>query len=177
MKKIITLISTLSLTLFLYSQGTDNQTVASSLRVQDTRNINNPPLDYKQEIRAEFKQRDVLGVPGEGMYSGNLTFASWLDNSAGKNHQLNFNDGGIFYRNGLPGTGWESWKTIWHSGNLNKATSDFNARVINASILSSNNNNAEGGILSLNNDTKTGRANSIWRIFNMAGHYGNSLQF
>lgn len=170
MKKIYLLI-------FLVPNLFFSQTVATSLQVQDTRGINSPPSGYQNEIRAEFKQRDVLGVPGEGMHSGNLTFAPWSDSSGGKNHQLNFNDGGIFYRNGWSGVAWESWKTIWHSGNLNNSNSDINAKVISASILSANNNNAEGGFLSLDNGTKTGGTNSVWRIFNMTGVYGNSLQF
>lgn len=153
------------------------QTTAATLQVHDTRDSNNPPSAYQNEIRAEFKARGVLGVPGEGFYSGNLTFAPWSDNSGGKNHQLNFNNGGLFYRNGASVGAWESWKTIWHSGNLNNTNSDFNAKVINASVLSSNNNTAEGGFLSLNNETKTGSTNSIWRIYNMTGAYGNSLQF
>lgn len=72
---------------------------------------------------------------------------------------------------------WNAWNEIWHSGNLNNANSDFNAKGLYAGILSLNNNNAEGGILSLNNEMKTGTSNNIWRIFNMTGAYGNSLQF
>lgn len=85
---------------------------ATSLQVQDTRATNSPPSDYKYELKAEFKNRDVIGVPGLGMYSGLLTIAPWGDNSGNKNHQLNFNDGGFFYRNGQPEGQWESWKKV-----------------------------------------------------------------
>ena len=103
------------------------QIVATSLGVQDTRNINNPPLDYKQEIRIEFKDRNVIGVPGTGFFSGNLTIAPWTDGSGNKNHQLNFNDGGIFHRSGVPEGQWEEWKqlmTINPDGNLGIIKSD-----------------------------------------------------
>lgn len=33
-------------------------------------------------------------------FSTNLTISPWSDSSAGYNHQLNFNNEGILYRNG-----------------------------------------------------------------------------
>lgn len=105
MKKIYYLI-------FLISNLIFSQTVATSLQVQDTRDTNSPPSGYLKEVRAEFKSRTAIGVPGDGDYSTNLTFAPWFDNSAGNNHQLNFNNDGIYYRSGLPGSWWNSWNKL-----------------------------------------------------------------
>jgi hypothetical protein len=89
--------------------------VSSSLSISDTRSINDLPNFFQHGIRADFKERNVIGVPGQGAYSTNLTFAQWdnWNNSGGKNHQLNFNDGGIFYRNANSlDAQWDSWRQI-----------------------------------------------------------------
>ncbi|OXB20627.1 hypothetical protein B0A80_18850 [Flavobacterium tructae] len=56
-----------------------------------------------------------MGVPGSGFYSTNLTISPWAnnENSGDKNHQLNFNNGGIFYRNAYPlDVQWSEWGKI-----------------------------------------------------------------
>jgi hypothetical protein len=87
---------------------------ATRLSILDTRTVNTGPNGYGSEIKAEFKQRSTIGVPGTGTYSGLLTIAPWmLDNSGNKHHQLNFNDGGIFYRTGLPQDAtWGAWSRL-----------------------------------------------------------------
>ena len=87
----------------------------SSLIISDTRDVNDLPNFSEFSIKADFKLRGVIGVPGSGMYSTNLTFSPWenTDNSGGKNHQLNLNDGGVFYRNAYPLDGqWGGWRKI-----------------------------------------------------------------
>lgn len=93
--------------------------------VVDTRNTNEPPTFYNREVKYEFKKRGVLGAPGTGYYSGLMTFAPWADNSGGKHHQLNFNNGGVFYRTGYPNSStWEPWSQFLMAGNteLNLST-------------------------------------------------------
>ncbi|MET3035366.1 cell wall anchor protein [Chryseobacterium sp. NRRL B-14859] len=86
---------------------------APGLTIHDTRSTNDLPSTYNHELKAEFKFRDVVGVPGTGNYSGMLTIAPWGDNSGNKRHQLNFNDGGIFYRNALSADPqWGSWSQL-----------------------------------------------------------------
>ena len=105
---------------------------ASSLIVHDTRSTNNLPIDYKFEIRAEFKYRDLVGAPGNGLYSGMLTIAPWGDNSGNKNHQLNFNDGGIFYRNGNHEDSWGTWQQLILAnvnGNVGIGTTNPDAKL------------------------------------------------
>lgn len=86
---------------------------AANLMAHDTRSTNPLPSAYKFEVKAEFKARNAIGVPGTGFYSGLLTIAPWYDNSGNKHHQLNFNDGGVFYRNALPNDSqWGSWSKL-----------------------------------------------------------------
>ncbi len=86
---------------------------ASKVKVQDTRAIVPLPIDYNKEVRFEFKMRSAVSVPGSGYYSGLFTIAPWSDNSGGKHHQLNFNNGGLFYRSGYPeSSSWENWKQL-----------------------------------------------------------------
>ena len=86
---------------------------ASTIKVLDTRSTTPLPTDYNNEVRFEFKMRGSVGVPGSGYYSGLMTIAPWADNSGNKHHQLNFNDGGLFYRSAYPeSTSWESWRKI-----------------------------------------------------------------
>ncbi|MDC8101653.1 hypothetical protein [Chryseobacterium rhizosphaerae] len=89
------------------------QVLADKLVVQDTRDVNALPATYSREFRTEFKLRNILGVPGAGIYSGMLTISPWGDDTGNKNHQLNFNDGGVYYRNALPSDPqWGSWSKL-----------------------------------------------------------------
>ncbi|TKC05247.1 hypothetical protein [Pedobacter frigoris] len=86
---------------------------ASELSVHDTRTVNDLPSAFQYKVRFDFKDRVVIGVPGTGAYSGMMTIAPWGDASGGKNHQLNFNDGGIFYRTGAHNvSSWEAWRKL-----------------------------------------------------------------
>jgi hypothetical protein len=95
-----------------YSIG--NAQTATNMVVLDTRDVNSAPSDYSREARFEFKERSAIGVPGIGGYSGLLTIAPWVpDNTGNKHHQLNFNDGGIYYRTALSGNyPWGSWQKV-----------------------------------------------------------------
>jgi hypothetical protein len=100
--------------LILIYNGTHAQ-VSSSLLIRDTRSVNDLPNFSKREIRADFKERSTIGVPGIGSYSTNLTLSPWAnnENTGGKNHQLNFNDGGLFYRTSYPlDAQWGTWRQI-----------------------------------------------------------------
>jgi hypothetical protein len=108
MKKVIIILSIL-----IYN--TIHAQVSSSLTIWNTRFLNDLPNFSTREIRADFKERSTIGVPGEGTYSTNLTISPWInnDNSGDRNHQLNFNDGGLFYRSASPlDVRWDSWRQI-----------------------------------------------------------------
>ncbi|MDO5615802.1 MAG: cell wall anchor protein [Cruoricaptor ignavus] len=97
----------LALSTALYSQE------ATSLRITDTRRNNDLPSAFSQVFKVDFKTRQTVGVPGAGTHSGLITIAPWGDNTGNKNHQLNFNDGGVFYRNGAHSDPqWSSWREI-----------------------------------------------------------------
>ena len=98
--------------IFIVSVSLKGQT-ADEITVVDTRDVNGIPNDYDKEVKFEFKRRSSIGVPGSGNYSGTMTFAPWSDNTGDKSHQLNFNEGGIFYRTGEPdNTSWDPWRQI-----------------------------------------------------------------
>jgi hypothetical protein len=103
------------LILLILTYNATHAQVSSSLTIKDTRSLNDLPNFFDHGIRADFKDRSTIGVPGEGTYSTNLTFAQWdnWNNSGGKNHQLNFNDGGLFYRSASPlDVRWGGWRQI-----------------------------------------------------------------
>lgn len=85
---------------------------ADSLSVRDTRPTNALPAAYKSIAKFEFKERANIGVPGLDLYTGLMTIAPWVDNTGGKNHQLAFNNGGIYYRMGQPEGSWEGWQKV-----------------------------------------------------------------
>lgn len=95
------------------------QTLSSGITVFDTRDIDDLPNFNKKAIRADFKSRSTIGVPGIGIYSSNVTISPWFDKSGNLNHQLNFNDGGIYYRQGhFDETTWRTWsKVLLDKGN------------------------------------------------------------
>ncbi len=82
--------------------------------MRDTRAVDDPPTAFNHEVRFEFKARGTVGAPGSGTYSGHITFAPWADNSGDAHHQLNLNEGGIFWRQGQPQSGsWGAWTRVW----------------------------------------------------------------
>ncbi|MCZ8216891.1 MAG: hypothetical protein O9262_11660 [Cyclobacteriaceae bacterium] len=106
--------------LFIVSQCFSQQ--STSLLSIDSRTSNNPPTDYDRILQFDFKARNAVEVPGVGSFSGMLTLAPWSDNSGGVHHQLNFNEGGIFWRTGWPDAStWNPWAkmiTEKHTGDL-----------------------------------------------------------
>ncbi|MCT2408175.1 cell wall anchor protein [Chryseobacterium antibioticum] len=110
---------------------------ATSLSVADTRDVNSLPSTYSQIAKVEFKLRDIVQVPGIGNYSSMLTLAPWVDNSGNKIHQLNFNDGGIFYRNASQADSqWGSWSQLLMTDmNVDAKFSDFISGGINSWIF------------------------------------------
>ncbi len=84
----------------------------SSLSFNDTRNVSYPPDSFRFETRFEFKDRIALGFPGTDNWAGLMTVSPWSDASGGNVYQLNFNHGGLFYRQGTRGTGWHQWQQI-----------------------------------------------------------------
>ncbi|MCL9806433.1 hypothetical protein NAT51_12925 [Flavobacterium amniphilum] len=106
MKKIFIALVTLS-------SFVSNAQVATKLDVADTRNDNETPSFYTKGIRADFKVRSAISVPGISQHGTSLTINPWtnLDNSGNKIHQLHFNDGGLFYRNANPlDAAWGVWR-------------------------------------------------------------------
>ncbi len=104
----------LQLTVLFFAINSKAQ-ISTSLSILDTRSTNDLPNFSSHNIRADFKERNTIGVPGAGVYSTNLTFSPWAlsDNSGDKNHQLNFNNGGMFYRNAHPlDPQWSNWQQI-----------------------------------------------------------------
>ncbi|WP_461630275.1 hypothetical protein [Labilibaculum euxinus] len=101
--------------------------------IPDTRDVPSLPTNYNHEMKIEFKRRSGLGVPGSGNFSGLLTIAPWEDNSGCMSHQLNFNDGGLYYRNGLPDSNaWGLWKSILmaeENGNVGIGTKTPNGKL------------------------------------------------
>lgn len=93
-----------------------------NIHVDDTRSVNDGPDQWSKEVGFDFKYRSTVGVPGSGTYSGMMTVAPWGDNSGDASHQINFNEGGLYWRQGQPqSTTWESWKEILTSNGTNNS--------------------------------------------------------
>ncbi|SNR79626.1 hypothetical protein [Flavobacterium sp. ov086] len=107
--------NTLTLIILLGFIGDISAQISTSLSINDTRSINDLPNFSYRDLRADFKYRNVIGVPGKGVFSANLTLSPWInnDNTGGKNYQLNLNEGGMFYRSGFPlDSQWGVWREI-----------------------------------------------------------------
>lgn len=108
MKNIILLLIILLFTNLSYAQE------ATQLQISDTRFINEAPGDFKQITRFDFKAKSTVGLlAGNGTYSTMLTVAPWIDPTGNYNHQINFNNDGLFYRTGVHGSStWNQWQKI-----------------------------------------------------------------
>ncbi|MDY0989671.1 tail fiber protein [Flavobacterium sp. CFBP9031] len=143
-----------------------NAQTAISLDIIDSRAMNDLPNFSSRSLRADFKQRSVVGAPGDGVWSTNISISPWAnqDNTGDKNHQLNFNNGGIFYRNAFPrDTQWGGWKKLVitdENGNVGIGNSDPLAKL-----------DVSGDLVLRNYENYGGKGSKI--IFTA---YGNDLQ-
>lgn len=114
--------------LLIFISFAESVVAQQTIAVNDTRNTSEIPHDFRQVVSFDFKPRAIVGVSGNGPWSTNMTIAPWSDASGGKNHQLNFNDGGIYYRIGDHlNPNWESWKRMLieeSNGNVGIRTSN-----------------------------------------------------
>jgi hypothetical protein len=171
MKIIISIVFSVLLSNIIIAQS------ATDVNIHDTRSSNPSPSNFSStsgnpfKVRFDFKERGVLGVPGSSNYSTLMTIPQWNDNSGDKMHQLNFNNGGIFYRQGLPSaTSWENWQKLVienESGNVGVGTQtpnskfslansiDYGVHGPNATSLEARNlnNNGTGGYIQISGYT------------------------
>lgn len=161
-------IQTLSVSDFDLSIGNGNSVQLEHLYIADTRNSNEAPSFFDNEFSIDFKNRSALGVPGTGTFSGNITIAPWSDNAGSNHHQLNFNDGGIFWRQGLPDApGWNAWNQIWTE------TSDGTGSGLDADLLDGN----ESSYFLDNTDEQdlSSTASGTDRTINISGGTGTTI--
>ena len=107
------------------------------LNVDDTRAANTAPTGYNNEVAFDFKQISVLNsAPGSGTYGGLITMAPWGDNSGDASHQLLFNEGGIYWRQGQPdAAAWDAWSQVLTTSAGGAGTPNYLARWITANSL------------------------------------------
>lgn len=104
------------------------------INIEDTRATNAAPSTYAREVHFEFKTLAAIGAPGSGTYGGLMTMAPWSDNSGNNHHQLFFNDGGIYYRTGVPAGAWNSWTQLL-TGNQISGTTNYVPKYTGANSL------------------------------------------
>ncbi|WP_218917231.1 hypothetical protein [Niabella ginsenosidivorans] len=87
---------------------------ATRLIMADTRYKDLPAASYNRGFFGDFRRSDSISAPvGASSFGGLLTIAPWLDATGGKKHQLFFNIGGIYYRQGVHGQpNWEKWQKV-----------------------------------------------------------------
>ena len=125
------------------SDTRSRSTLESELSISDTRTVDDLPNFAPKIFRLDFKQRSTIGVPGSGTYSTSMTISPWWDASGGNVHQLNFNNGGIYYRTGVFNSSWNNWgKLVVEDGNGDIKTSRYT--IVPANIPSIGHNIING---------------------------------
>lgn len=153
--------------------GVYAQSSTTSLQVNDTRDINEPPSYFKNELRADLKQLATTGISTAYGFSTTLSISPWFDDSAGSIHQLNFNNNGMYYRNSKSLTLWNSWKKLL----IGSAEGDLeiNSLSVNNGITmgsSQDNTNSSLFILGPNSPTMEAGKRDIIFDFKNAGQSG-----
>ena len=79
----------------------------------DNRSVNTIPNDYNSKFEIKgLKTNTVIGLTGEGTYSGVLGLRTWADSSGGNAHEFAFaNSGNIYHRSGAT-TAFGSWARL-----------------------------------------------------------------
>ena len=88
----------------------------------DYRNINTIPNDYNGFLDIKgLKQNSIIGITGEGTYSGVLGMRGWSDSSGGNAHEFALTgNGNIKHRHGET-MGWSGWRTLAFVEDVNSA--------------------------------------------------------
>ena len=154
-------------------------------------------LDVNVDIR-NGQIGTIFGIMPEGNSVGNGTFlgvvgySTQLADYSGKGFALEHhfygetNSSINFYRGGNTKGGFITFNTndntekmrILANGNVGIGTTTPTEKLDVVGSIRSTINSDEGGYIALSNPSKTGTNDAaIWRIFNMSGGYGNSLQF
>ncbi|GAB4430335.1 MAG: hypothetical protein Fur0044_28020 [Anaerolineae bacterium] len=134
--------------------------LVGNIAIDDTRDINEAPSVFGREVSFDFKRRNVIGVPGAGEYSATMTLAPWADNSGNNHHQLNFNDGGLFWRQGAPQGAWGGWVRLAFDGI--KDSFAFRGQLTVGGGWASSNNYMAGGSLTIGNTETNYGGGSNW---------------
>lgn len=138
--------------------------------VDDTRAVNDAPTAFDKEVSFDFKGRATVGVGGSGTYSGMMTFAPWGDNSGDASYQLNFNEGGVFWRQGQPDAAtWDTWYQLGYSENLDdrfvNITGDtMTGELIAPSLVLPAAGYSSGAVLDVGNTAVDYPANAGWPV-------------
>ena len=93
--------------------------IYANINVDDTRNIDESPTDFNKEVSFDFKTR-ATRCSGKDL-KWNVYNRSLGDNSGGSHHQLNLNEGGLFWRQGQPDDATWAWNQVATNG----MTQDF----------------------------------------------------
>lgn len=100
-----------------------NAQTATSLEINDTRDVSESPNSYVEKaIRADLKFLTTSGISTAYGFTTNLTISPGFNGTAGYISQLSFNNNGVFYRNGDFSSSWNGWNKILMSdlsGNVN----------------------------------------------------------
>lgn len=82
------------------------------IAIPDTRSVAHAPTYYNKNVRGQFKDSAVIGIPGgvSGQYTQVLGWRGWSDDSGNGAGELAVPpDGRLYYRYGTTGGGWNAW--------------------------------------------------------------------
>ena len=83
----------------------------------------------------------------------------------------------FFVNDGTGATSLKEMMTINQDSKVGIGTASPSTKLDVSGIIRSSIANDEGGTIDIHNSTKIGSNAYVWRIYNMTGNYGNSLQF
>jgi len=158
-------------------------TLETELGISDTRNVDDLPNFASKKFRLDAKLRTTINVPGSGAFSTSMTISPWGDASGGYVHQLNFNNGGIYYRTGVFNSPtWNVWRKFMtedESGNVGIGMSSFPAAklFINGNLGFHQPNNGTNGIIWKNSGNSYQKISAAIKPVDFANYAGQGLGF
>ncbi|WP_316815849.1 hypothetical protein [Pedobacter nyackensis] len=156
-------------------RGRGTLSSVNSVRVLDTRSVNELPSEFSSSISFDFKGTSTLGLSGAGSWAATTTFVPYVDVSGNGSvaYRMAHSQGNMYFQSATSQSAWGAWKTV---ADRDWATSQF-APISGGAYLpltgGTLTGNLNGTSANFSGNTSVARL-AVGTLSNSVGFYNNS---